>query len=324
MRSKKLTVFAAVLILFAGIFIGGYLVLKSGKISADQLEQILQGKSYSTLSCNPDSDNANKDSDGDGLKDWEELQLYGTNPCKQDSDGDGYLDGEEVASGYDPAKKAPGDELPGTTPKTPRPLPQNLTKALSSMLSQQMMAGKIDSFTATGQVLSTEELEKYPGLQKSVEQIIDNSALLFTPEIIADSQIPINPDSGPVAVKKYAADSSSAIYPDGISNEKQGIDELSAMLEEMEAGGSQDLSIVLNKYQSAYERLKKISVPAKLFDFHQEQLQIISRFIKIFEAVKSGADDPLKTYLAIQSYQDNSIRLENWLIKLTDFLSANY
>ncbi len=35
------------------------------------------------------------DSDGDGLKDWEEL-LAGTNPKSKDSDGDGIPDGEEV------------------------------------------------------------------------------------------------------------------------------------------------------------------------------------------------------------------------------------
>ena len=36
-----------------------------------------------------------KDSDGDGLKDWEEA-LWGTDPNNPDTDGDGILDGAEI------------------------------------------------------------------------------------------------------------------------------------------------------------------------------------------------------------------------------------
>ena len=37
------------------------------------------------------------DSDGDGLSNYRELVLYGTDPDDVDSDGDGFNDGEEVA-----------------------------------------------------------------------------------------------------------------------------------------------------------------------------------------------------------------------------------
>ena len=51
-----------------------------------------------------------KDSDNDGLKDWEE-ELYKTSPYDPDTDGDGYLDGEEINSGHNPLVKAPGDDV---------------------------------------------------------------------------------------------------------------------------------------------------------------------------------------------------------------------
>lgn len=46
---------------------------------------------------------AGLDSDGDGLFDTDETQVYGTNPYVYDSDGDGVGDGQEVYNGTNPA-----------------------------------------------------------------------------------------------------------------------------------------------------------------------------------------------------------------------------
>jgi len=43
-----------------------------------------------------------KDSDDDGISDFDEVTIYGTDPFSADSDGDGYLDGVEVISGFNP------------------------------------------------------------------------------------------------------------------------------------------------------------------------------------------------------------------------------
>ena len=43
-----------------------------------------------------------KDTDKDGLSDWDELYIYKTSPYIEDSDSDGYTDGQEVKSGKDP------------------------------------------------------------------------------------------------------------------------------------------------------------------------------------------------------------------------------
>lgn len=51
-----------------------------------------------------------RDSDEDGLPDWEEA-LYGTNPRNPDTDGDGTNDGDEVRSDRNPNKPYPNDSL---------------------------------------------------------------------------------------------------------------------------------------------------------------------------------------------------------------------
>jgi len=42
------------------------------------------------------------DSDFDGLSDYEEVKVYGTNPLNDDTDGDSFKDGDEIKSGYNP------------------------------------------------------------------------------------------------------------------------------------------------------------------------------------------------------------------------------
>jgi len=64
--------------------------------------------STTTLAANEDP--LNRDSDKDGLPDWEE-RMYGADPNNPDTDGDGTPDGQEVAEGRDPVKKGPDDKL---------------------------------------------------------------------------------------------------------------------------------------------------------------------------------------------------------------------
>ena len=51
-----------------------------------------------------------KDSDFDGLPDYEELRL-GTDPLNPDSDNDGFLDSSEIALGFDPLRPSPADKI---------------------------------------------------------------------------------------------------------------------------------------------------------------------------------------------------------------------
>lgn len=44
------------------------------------------------------------DTDGDGLSDYDEIFVYGTNPRTPDTDGDGLSDGWELANGFDPLR----------------------------------------------------------------------------------------------------------------------------------------------------------------------------------------------------------------------------
>ena len=51
------------------------------------------------------TDPMNEDTDGDGLNDFEEINTYGTDPVNEDSDGDEVSDKKEIEIGTDPLKK---------------------------------------------------------------------------------------------------------------------------------------------------------------------------------------------------------------------------
>jgi hypothetical protein len=63
-----------------------------------------------------------KDSDQDGVSDYDELFTYHTDPFNPDTDGDGFLDGDEVAHGFDPLNPNDHKTIAYRDPRTVSPL----------------------------------------------------------------------------------------------------------------------------------------------------------------------------------------------------------
>ena len=57
------------------------------------------------------------DADGDGISDFDEVNLYKTNPALADSDNDGFTDGAEIISGFDPNDAAVEAAITYQSPK---------------------------------------------------------------------------------------------------------------------------------------------------------------------------------------------------------------
>lgn len=74
------------------------------------IAQKLGVKAQPTLTTTSESQTEEKDTDNDGLKDWEEA-LRGTKITEKDTDNDGTTDGDEVSQNRDPLKSGPNDSL---------------------------------------------------------------------------------------------------------------------------------------------------------------------------------------------------------------------
>ncbi len=101
--SKNQKIASAVLAVFAVFIIVLWLVqLKKTITGPFAYQGGSESQSTDTSAQNSDAALKAKDTDGDGLSDYDELYVYHTSPYLADSDSDGISDGEEVKRGTDP------------------------------------------------------------------------------------------------------------------------------------------------------------------------------------------------------------------------------
>ncbi|MEK7203091.1 MAG: hypothetical protein AAB653_02135 [Patescibacteria group bacterium] len=104
---KRQKIAAGVLVVFGiCIFIAWTIQLKNNINGPFIYKQNNKGQSNSANSNvvvnNSEEALKTKDTDGDGLSDWDELNIYHTSPYLADSDSDGISDKQEVENGTDP------------------------------------------------------------------------------------------------------------------------------------------------------------------------------------------------------------------------------
>lgn len=256
-----------------------------------------------------------KDSDNDGLRDWEE-ELYRTNPFNPDTDGDGYLDGEEVDSGHNPLVKAPGDEL-GFYP-LPLGEKYNLTnkilneasiqKVVSSYLSQKIdyledhpEINDPNQFSALTDPSTIKEMarrsigDNYDYLMEANEEYISELSEIFDISV-ADEQIKISEDNSQEAIKLYIFKISEWLNSDIFFFQSEALQIVS------EASKTQNFSSLdkLIKLNDKWiDQMKETAVPSSWKEIHKEGLEMIILTRNIFVSLRDYENDPFKARYAI-------------------------
>ena len=98
---------------------------------------------------------AAQDTDGDGLKDWEE-SLWNTDIQNPDTDGDGTQDGDEVRAGRDPAKAAPDDIISAQTNQSGN-IPQKYSSDNLTERFAESFQPVYDTLNSTGDIDPSEQ-----------------------------------------------------------------------------------------------------------------------------------------------------------------------
>lgn len=300
MISKKLNILIICSVLCAGVLIGGFLVLKAKTGSADFSQQIA---SILGLGEQTSDDPRHKDTDNDGLTDWQE-EIYKTDPLNPDSDGDGYLDGEEILSGYDPLKPAPNDKLISSA-IDPRPEAGsfkniNLTEELAKTISATTQNAGALAFQSDETILETQGNEL---IDNALATALAKSPQLFYVPQFQDGDIIISDSISPETVRAYITKMEQTMGQ-YLSAEK-GITTLGldVALKAVQTENFSELDQYIKAYKNCYQAAKAIPVPQSWKEIHKQQLSILLGSANIFEALKSAGDDPLKALIALQQYQ---------------------
>lgn len=310
-KSKKFNIIAAVLLLLIGVFLGGWLVLKSNVTRADLFQELAQNLQNQELK---------NDDDKDGLENWEE-KVHQTDPNNPDTDKDGYLDGEEVASGYDPLKPAPNDKLADNTSKETRPEPGNLTQILAYILAVQI---KTDQIPAMGNITSIEQIEGSVADQKVTEALQRASANFiseFTPDYHeSDIQIAANNDLS--AIKKYTSIFEQKIgkvdsCQKDINNQK---DDNEIIKESFETKNFEQVNCLAKSYLNAYQELKEIPAPLDWLYIHKNLLAAFWKFHKVYQYLPQYEKDPLKGMIIMDKFEEVNEEMVNILTEIKNDL----
>ena len=261
-----------------------------------------------------------KDSDNDGLRDWEE-ELFHTDPFDPDTDNDGYLDGEEVNSGHNPLVKAPGDELS----LYPLPLGEkyNLTnkvlnetavqKLLSSYLSQKAeyveSRPEINSpaqFLAQTNPSTIEEMaeksiyESYDYLMGENEEYLSGLSEIFDISI-SDEQIKVSKDNSKQAIELYVSKITQWLNSDIFFFQNEALQIIASALKNQNFDNLDRLIKLNDKW---IDQMKEITVPSSWKELHKQGLGITILTRNIFISIRDYESDPFKALYAAKKLEE--------------------
>jgi len=223
-----------------------------------------------------------KDSDEDGLKDWEEI-FYKTDPQKSDTDGDGTPDGEEIAKNRDPLKAGPGDKL--AEPEKIDSAGSEAETAPAAELLQEAAQKNVNltdyfvqKFLGSGGLDGLQTLLKPGADQKFSDEFVSYIQKLspyepFSEKSIPDSEIIINNDSNDAAIKNYF-NSVAGIYEKYVPS-LQDADEMEFLanaLEEESRGPLDAITPIIEARENIAGDLKKLPAPRTIATFHKQEL----------------------------------------------------
>lgn len=247
---------------------------------------------------------ASKDSDGDGLPDWEEA-LYGTDPKSTDSKKLGISDAEAVAKGLI-VPKVPADAEainPGSGEKVlidgslPVPAQGTLTRAVSEHIIASYTAALQRSPSGT---LSAEDVQR---LVQEIVQGLDSS-FGAPPDFKKKSDLHITKNNDLQSLKNFATDAEAVLLVNKANATNTPLGYLQSYLQEGDSTALLKLQALAKLYQDSAAGLSVLPVPESIAGDHLAMVNAFSRFGRVAKAFTQADTDPLVTMLALKQYQD--------------------
>jgi hypothetical protein len=259
----------------------------------------------------------NKDSDNDGLKDWEE-NLYKTDSLNPDTDNDGYLDGEEINSGHNPLVKGPNDKqvfypLPvGDKYNITNKIFANFSSVMDSYLEQKNQYAQdhpeITSSEEYLQQTTTNTLTEM--LKRAILYNEENWAnqvstiLAQLPEIfdikVADSDIVVSENNAVDAITDYFNKISFHMNSVNFLLKESN---LVLLKDSFVKNDFTEIDVLIMINDDEIAKLVDTSVPSSWKEIHKSFLETIIITRNIYVSLRGFESDPIKAMAAINEFE---------------------
>ncbi len=236
---------------------------------------------------------ATKDSDSDGLPDWQE-SLYGTDPANPESYKTGIRDGDAVAQGlikprFESAQATSTVDVPGKAVAD-----TTLTAQFSQeFLKRYVAAGAGNMSSGAQQALITELLSVFSTKAR---------AMLASSYTITSVQV-----SNHVTTLEYAAAVERVIMANNVpQGENNPLDLMDAYITNGDVSAQPKLARLAASYDRVSKGLAKLEVPASMAADH---LTLVQAFDSLARATKLAAtfeNDPVAALGGLTAYQPTS------------------
>ncbi|MFZ2038888.1 MAG: hypothetical protein WAV11_03040 [Minisyncoccia bacterium] len=237
-----------------------------------------------------------KDTDNDGLKDWEEV-LWSTDLNKADTDGDGRQDGEEVKTNHDPLNPSKND-LIITNENTATTTSSTEKKSTGDQLAIDFFSKYL--YLRSGSE-SLDEATKAGLLQDIASSSALNINLPFTTYTLKDLKI-ISGQSTATDTINYLNNINSILVKNDPHTKEGELAILQKALTTSEASLLTKLDPIINFYLRSGKAFLNVVVPASLA---QKHLDLINSFIQLGENIsymKQGFDEPILVLNDLKKY----------------------
>ncbi len=266
----------------------------------------------------------NKDSDNDGLKDWEE-KLWKTDPHNPDTDKDGTLDGEEVKEGRDPAVAntaqaglASNDILKKET-------------AIKNILENS--AG--DDTNSTDK-LSQEFFTEYLSTKQSGGVMSDTDKTALIGQLVAKetstasafkkytlSDLKALSDGSQEAIRTYGNTLGEIIITNSTTHLESELSILQTAITNQDKEKLKDLDPIISRYQAVIDKSLATAVPPTAMTLHLNFINAVSGLLDSITKMKSVIDDPLVSLKGLNIYSDSRDALVKSISDLSTYFKSD-
>lgn len=291
-----------ILILVAGLIVGASFLV------AEYRNREAQPIYNSSLSTKPADQEIAQivDTDGDGLKDWEEV-LIGSSTRNPDTDSDGTTDGEEVRLNRNPLVKGPKDKSQNTSTITTSEKLEPIDAVSREFFARYMQLKQVG--------LSTDAQSQQELITSTV-----NSVGLSEPKAYTTADIVTQDDNGIDAIKKYGNSLGSVIQKNMISSRNEG-EIAKEAFEKENFEILKELDPIIENYRKLINGFILIPTPRALATLHADFLTGMNAALFTAQSFRESGSDPISGLQAIGQYTIAEQKIRTSLNAIRSYMS---